>query len=52
MAEMFSYVQLEDGVPQGHPLRAIRGLVDPILRELSPRSMRGRAGRRLRRSTC
>jgi transposase len=35
--ELFSYVSLEDRVPKHHPLRAIRKLVDPILKELSPR---------------
>lgn len=34
---MFSYVVLEDRIPASHPLRVMRGLVDPILRELSPR---------------
>ncbi len=29
---MFSYVSLEERVPQDHPLRAIRKLVDEILR--------------------
>ncbi len=33
---MFATVGLEDRVPADHPLRAIRRLVDPILRELSP----------------
>jgi transposase len=33
---MFATVVLEDRVPADHPLRAIRRLVDPILRELSP----------------
>src|SRR5215470_8562322 len=32
---MFSYVSPEQRVPQDHPLRAIRQLVDEILRELS-----------------
>jgi transposase len=35
--QLFSYVPLEDRVPQNHPLRAIRKFVDPILAELSPR---------------
>ena len=34
---MFSYVSPEDRVPAEHPLRVIRGLVDPILARLSPR---------------
>jgi transposase len=33
---MFATVVLEDRVPTDHPLRAIRRLVDPILRDLSP----------------
>jgi len=32
---MFSYVRLEERVPQEHPLRAIRALVDGVLNELS-----------------
>ena len=32
---MFSYVALEDRVPQDHPLRAIRKLVDEVLRRMS-----------------
>jgi transposase len=34
---MFSYVSPEERIPQDHPLRTIRALVDPVLRELSPR---------------
>src|SRR5258705_4325724 len=34
---MYSYISPEARVPQDHPLRAIRGLVDAVLRELSPR---------------
>src|SRR6266511_6284925 len=34
---MFSYVDLEQRVPDDHPLRAIQALVEPVLRELSPR---------------
>lgn len=34
---MFSYVDLEQRVPTDHPLRAIQALVEPVLRELSPR---------------
>ena len=32
---MFSYVSAEQRVPSDHPLRAIRGLVDDVLREMS-----------------
>jgi hypothetical protein len=32
---MFSYVSAEQGVPQDHPLRAIRALVDEVLRDMS-----------------
>lgn len=32
---MFSYVSLEDRVPQDHPLRAIRKLVDSVLKGMS-----------------
>jgi len=34
---MFSYVSLEQRVPQDHPLRPIREMVDEALRELCPR---------------
>jgi hypothetical protein len=34
---MWSYVADEDRIPKDHPLRAMRTLIDPILRELSPR---------------
>ncbi|MBI3625494.1 MAG: IS5 family transposase [Candidatus Rokubacteria bacterium] len=33
---MFSYVSSEARVPQDHPLRPLRGMVDTVLRELSP----------------
>lgn len=33
---LFSYVSAEQRVPPDHPLRAIRGLVDDVLREMSP----------------
>jgi transposase len=36
-AAMFSYISPEARVPSDHPLRAIRTLVDEVLRELSPR---------------
>ncbi len=32
---MFSYLSLEQRVPQDHPLRAIRAISDPVLKELS-----------------
>jgi transposase len=34
---MFSYVSMEERIPQDHPLRAMRTLVDAVLREMSPR---------------
>jgi transposase len=34
---MFSYITLEDRVPQDHPLRAIRRITDRALERLSPR---------------
>ncbi len=34
---MFSYVSMEDRIPPDHPLRAMRGLMDAALREMSPR---------------
>jgi len=34
---MFSYVDLEQRIPPDHPLRAIQALIEPVLRELSPR---------------
>ena len=33
---MFSYVRLEQRVPEDHPLRAVRKLTDQVLRSLSP----------------
>ena len=33
---LFSYVSAEQRVPEDHPLRAIRRLVDDVLREMSP----------------
>ena len=33
---MFATVVLEDRIPATHPLRALRRLVDPLLRDLSP----------------
>ena len=37
---MFSYVSPEQRVPQDHPLRPIREMVDSILKEMSPRFAR------------
>jgi len=37
---VFSYISAEQRVPRDHPLRAIRALVDEVLRELSPRFSR------------
>src|SRR6059036_1375850 len=34
---MWSYVPMERRIPTDHPLRAMRPLVDAVLRELSPR---------------
>ena len=34
---MFTVVNWQDRVPADHPLRAVRRLVDPVLRDLSPR---------------
>src|SRR5215207_3948749 len=34
---LFSYVALEARIPADHPLRAMRALLDPVLRELAPR---------------
>jgi transposase len=36
-AAMWSYVPMEQRIPADHPLRAMRDLVDGVLRELSPR---------------
>ncbi len=46
-AAMFSYISPEARVPQDHPLRAIRVLVDEVLAELSPRfeTLYARVGR-------
>lgn len=35
-AAMFNYLSPEERVPLEHPLRAIRGLVNVVLKELSP----------------
>ena len=34
---MFSYVSMEDRIPQDHPLRAMRDVMDAALRDMSPR---------------
>lgn len=34
---LFSYLSTDDRIPQDHPLRVMRGLVEPILAALSPR---------------
>lgn len=46
-AAMFSYISPEARVPQDHPLRVIRAMVDQVLAELSPRFTRlyARTGR-------
>src|SRR5260370_12200337 len=33
---MYSYISPEERVPQEHPLRAIREIVDAVLKEMSP----------------
>jgi transposase len=45
--ELFSYISLEQRIPQGHPLRRMRALVDPLLKAMSPRfrQMYSRVGR-------
>ena len=35
-ASVWSYIPLEQRVPADHPLRAMRAMVDDVLRELSP----------------
>jgi len=35
--QLFSYVPIESQVPQNHPLRSIRDLVDPVLERISGR---------------
>ena len=44
---MFSYISPDKRVPQDHPLRMIRSLVDGVLEQLSPRfnKLYARAGR-------
>jgi transposase len=38
--DIFSYVSPEKRVPQDHPLRRIRKLVDQVLKEMSPQLAR------------
>ena len=45
---MFSYVSAEQRVPQDHPLRAIRALVDDVLADMSGEFDRMYAAVRLR----
>ena len=52
---MFSYVSAEKRVPQDHPLRRVRALVDAALKEMSPQfgAMYSRYGRpSIRRRSC
>jgi hypothetical protein len=52
---MFSYISPEARVPQDHPLRGIRDLVDEVLHQLSPTlpdSIRGLVDLRFRRRCC
>ena len=52
---MFSYVSAEQRVPADHPLRAIRVLVDEVLRDMSCEFdglYAPSGGRRFRRSGC
>lgn len=46
-AAMWSYVPVEQRVPADHPLRAVRAMVDAVLRELSPQfaTLYARVGR-------
>ena len=50
-AAMWSYISPEQRVPQDHPLRPIRAMVDTVLAELSPEFARlySPVGRPLRR---
>ena len=32
--DMFSYVSMEDSIPQKHPLRKIKAMVDTLLAEM------------------
>jgi transposase len=46
-SSMFSYMSIEDRIPQDHPLRAMRRLLDPVLADMSPRfaALYSRTGR-------
>jgi len=53
--EVFSYLTLEERVPEDHPLRAVRRSVDQILKEMTREFDRvySQTGRpRLLRSAC
>ena len=39
-ASVWSYIPLEQRIPVDHPLRAMRAMVDEVLRELSPQFSR------------
>ena len=52
---MFSYISPEKRVPEDHPLRPIRKMVDEILKEMSPKfgELYSKVGaHRSRRSDC
>jgi hypothetical protein len=53
-SQMFSYLSPEQRVRKDHLLRAIRTMVDEVLRALSPQfdGTRARGGRRSRRRSC
>jgi hypothetical protein len=55
-AAMFRYISPEERIPEDHPLRALRAIVDAVLKELSPQFDRLyslRTGPRLpRKSYC
>ncbi len=38
--QMYSYISMEDRVPQEHPLRGIRRIADEVMKGLSPRFAR------------
>ena len=51
---MFSYISAEKRVPEDHPLRAIRAMVDVALRKMGPQfdAMYAKVGRPLRLRSC